>query len=80
MLTTLGEFKMQYGWVMDVLADLKGFAHQNGMPRLAEELDDVAMVAAVEIEAKKRVAKVTVLHEQAVGIVFRGDGAHKNAG
>lgn len=40
---------MQYDWILDVLIDLKGFAAQNGLTVLAEQLDDTTLVAASEI-------------------------------
>lgn len=40
---------MQNEWILDVLADLKTFARQNGLSSLAEHLDDTQMIAAVEI-------------------------------
>lgn len=40
---------MQYDWIIDVLTDLKTFATRNGLPALAEQLDDVRLVAATEI-------------------------------
>ena len=40
---------MQNDWILDVLADLKAFARQNGLPSLAQQLDDTQMLAAVEI-------------------------------
>lgn len=45
---------MQQDWVLDVLADLKTFAQQNGMFTLAEQLDDTLIVAAGEIAAHGR--------------------------
>ncbi|MBE3636670.1 hypothetical protein [Mangrovicoccus algicola] len=42
---------MQQDWMLDVLADLKSFAQQNGMFALAEHLDDSLMVAAGELAA-----------------------------
>ncbi|WP_415921459.1 hypothetical protein [Tateyamaria sp. SN6-1] len=44
---------MQSDWILDVLADLKTFATANGMPALAEQLDDTAIVALAEIAAMK---------------------------
>ena len=44
---------MKSDWILDVLADLKTFAHTNGMPALAEQLDDTAIVALAEIAAMK---------------------------
>lgn len=40
---------MQNEWILDVLADLKTFAQQNGMGALAEQLDDTQLVAATEL-------------------------------
>ena len=37
---------MQNEWILDVLADLKTFAQQNGLGVLAEQLDDTQLVAA----------------------------------
>ncbi len=40
---------MQNEWILDVLADLKAFAQQNGMGVLAEQLNDTRLVAASEL-------------------------------
>lgn len=40
---------MQYAWILDVLTDLRAFAVQNGLPALAEQLDDTSLLAAAEI-------------------------------
>lgn len=40
---------MKNDWILSVLADLRLFAHQNDLPRLAEQLDDAVMLAACEI-------------------------------
>jgi hypothetical protein len=40
---------MHYGWILDVLDDLKAFARGNGLPSLAEQLEDTSLVAAAEI-------------------------------
>ena len=42
---------MQSDWILDVLADLRSFALSNGLPALAEHLDDTAMVALAEFKA-----------------------------
>ncbi|MDD9741788.1 MAG: hypothetical protein RID15_00060 [Marinovum algicola] len=39
---------MQHDWILDVLADLKTFALSNGLPALAEQLDDARIVAMAE--------------------------------
>ena len=36
-------------WILDVLTDLRGFAISNGMPALAEQLDDTKIVAMKEL-------------------------------
>jgi len=43
---------MQYEWILDVLADLKAFARQNGLNLLAEQLDDTQLIAATELTSK----------------------------
>lgn len=40
---------MKYDWILDVLADLKAFSAANGLTALAEELDEVNLLAATEI-------------------------------
>ena len=40
---------MQNEWILDVLTDLRTFAHQNGLAVLAEHLDDTRLVAAAEL-------------------------------
>ncbi|MBP7001202.1 hypothetical protein [Amaricoccus sp.] len=39
-------------WVIDILRDIRQFSEKNGMPELAEQLDDAIFVAAREIGAK----------------------------
>ena len=55
---------MANDWVLDVLADLRAFTSINGMPRLAEHLDDATLAAAAEIAAAK-----------AAGDEAKGDGS-----
>lgn len=43
---------MRRDWILDVLTDLKVFARANGLPILAEQLDDTMIVAMAEISAK----------------------------
>lgn len=40
---------MAHDWIIDVLTDLKAFARANGLPALAEHLDETHLVAQVEI-------------------------------
>ena len=49
---------MRNEWILDVLADLRGFAQDNNLQLLAEQLDDTAIVAVAEIcELNRRSAK-----------------------
>ena len=36
-------------WIIDVLSDLRRFAHENALPILAAQLEHTAMVAEAEI-------------------------------
>ena len=47
----------QFDWILDVLADLKSFAATNGLPALAEQLDDSMLVAAADIESRNAEAR-----------------------
>jgi uncharacterized protein (DUF2345 family) len=38
-------------WIIDVIADLRAFADQNGMPLLAHQLDVTSTVALAEISS-----------------------------
>ena len=40
---------MSGDWILDVLTDLKSYAQKNGLPVLAEQLDDTRLVAAAEL-------------------------------
>lgn len=51
-------------WVIDVLADLKCFARSNGLPDLAEQLDDTIHIALVEL---------TRLRPDAAGMTSRNE-------
>jgi hypothetical protein len=43
---------MSHDWVIDVLTDLRRFADRNGLPRLAMQLQESALLAAMEIAAR----------------------------
>ncbi len=43
---------MKSDWILDVLKDLRTFASENGLPVLAEQLDDTAIVALAEITGR----------------------------
>ncbi|TKZ22452.1 hypothetical protein FAP39_00845 [Shimia litoralis] len=40
---------MKNDWILDVLADLRNFAHANGLDALAAQLEDTKLVATAEI-------------------------------
>lgn len=40
---------MNADWMLDVLADLRTFAHDNRYARLAEHLDDSLLIAAADL-------------------------------
>lgn len=43
---------MQNDWIIDVLADLNAFAQCNGLPALATQLEEAAVVASVELASQ----------------------------
>lgn len=49
---------MQHDWILDVLADLRSFAMTNGLPALAEQLEDSRMVAMAEVASLEEGAGV----------------------
>ena len=42
---------MEHDWILDVLADLRSFAERNDLPALAEQLQETALLATVEISS-----------------------------
>lgn len=54
---------MQNDWILDVLADLRTFADNNGLDALAQQLEDTRLVAAAEI----------VLANDLAGVVAHGE-------
>lgn len=64
---------MQNEWILDVLADLKGFADQNGMTTLAEQLADARLVAGVELA---RLGKGSQPDDRSLTFAARHDGRH----
>ena len=67
-------------WILDVLADLKSFADANGLPALAEQLDDTTLIAASEIAAKAQEAINRTNGEQRqFGSDHRTIGRHQRA-
>ncbi|WP_343080945.1 hypothetical protein [Ostreiculturibacter nitratireducens] len=72
---------MTYAWILDVLDDLRSFAAANGLPDLAERLDDASLLAAEEIAqlSEKPPARQTEAHAQTARTRHRGIAAHDNA-
>ncbi len=58
---------MNHNWILDVLADLRGFAATNGMDGLAEHLDDAMLIAAAEMAGDRGVTDI-VGHDAKTGI------------
>lgn len=54
---------MSKDWIIDVLTDLRTFAHQNELPSLAVQLDDTVLVAAAELAQ-------SALHRQNGTVVY----------
>lgn len=50
---------MAHDWILDVLADLKAFAKQNGLVALSEQLDDTTLIAATELASTEGDCKDT---------------------
>lgn len=72
---------MAQDWIVDVLADLRSFATQNGLTSLAEQLDDTILVAATEIaQTDEGHPNVVESHAPRVGIVPGGLANSKIAG
>lgn len=71
---------MAQDWIVDVLADLRSFALQNGLTNLAEQLDDTMLVAATEMAQITEDAPNALDHNAPrVGIVSRGFAGGKIA-
>lgn len=45
---------MSHDWMINVLQDLRKFASQNGLPILAEQLDDTIHIAVAETTTEAR--------------------------
>ena len=66
---------MANDWILDVLADLRNFATQNGLPQLADGLNDLSTVAAGELALRDQAAPHHLEREaNGVGRIYRADG------
>ena len=68
---------MTNDWILDVLTDLRSFARANGLPKLAEQLDDTALLAACELASMPEGRDVRGANEGRFGVHcdFGGTGA-----
>ena len=65
---------MQNEWILDVLADLRTFARQNGLGVLAEQIDDTRLVAAAELASTGTSPREgTIGYERATAAAARED-------
>ncbi len=69
---------MTRDWIIDVLADLRTFSRQNGLPGLAEQLDDTILLAAAEIGRTNRAEALTAGHERKARESAFGSAARHN--
>jgi hypothetical protein len=66
-------------WMLDVIADLKTFAGDNGLPALARGLDDLAILAAAEIASAEGMAPAAAHVDRGyAGHVLRAHGGGGN--
>lgn len=66
---------MAHDWIIDVLTDLKAFANANGLPALAERLEETNIVAQIEIASQTKGAGIGLCsNDVAVGRNLRGAG------
>jgi hypothetical protein len=66
-------------WILDVLADLKAFALDNGLPAVACGLGDLSVVAAAELASTDGVTPATAhVDTRYAGNVLRTDGGGDN--
>lgn len=66
---------MSQDWMIDVLQDLRKFAHKNGFDGLAEQLDDTIHIAVEEITAKAHKTAVVEPYARPNGSVPGSRGA-----
>lgn len=69
---------MSQEWMIDVLSDLRSFAHKNGLMGLAEQLEDTILVAANDLKLKKAGEDVAANNTRQIRIVHRTDAAGNN--
>lgn len=71
---------MANDWIIDVLADLKTYAAQNGLSALAGQLDDATLIAATEIASTEGGAPEKANWEiGSTGRIYRTSATRENA-
>lgn len=67
-------------WILDVLADLRTFAGENGLPELADGLEKVSRIAAAELASTQGTAPGAVLGDAGhVGHDYRAGGTRDDS-
>ena len=66
---------MKNNWILDVLTDLRGFATANGLPRLAEQLDDTVLLAACGLVSSPEGGDARGATAERAGVCVDVDGA-----
>lgn len=61
---------MKNDWILDVLDDLRAFAHDHHLPALSEQLDDARLIAASELAAQR---EERAAHDRHRAISFERD-------
>lgn len=72
---------MKNDWILDVLADLRTFAHENELPSLAASIEDTSLIAAAEITSAETGVQIAPRGDVGhVGSVLRTYGERRDAG
>ncbi len=62
---------MANDWILDVIADLKTYAKKNGLPALADQLDETLLIAATEIaSAEGKAPQAAMQNAGTAGYVY----------
>lgn len=62
---------MANDWILDVLADLKTYAKKNGLPALADQLDETMLIAATEVSSSEgKAPQAAMKHAGTAGYVY----------
>ena len=76
-----GVSNMKNDWILDVLADLRNFAQENGLPTLAASLEDTSLIAVAELSSAEAGVQAAPARDVGhVGSVLRAHGTRFDAG